>query len=184
MFRVYIPQYSLPIVDYAHFSNFREANHQLNIRVENTESKNLMVENEFRSSQTILLERANQISGLQRECDQKDMRIASFENILHVEKDAIGKLEVQLSVANEKVLGLQSEGAQLRQQVEFSQHRVEEKESSATQAQQRFDTMLQSMKEERDKVHVGCFFVGKILFVCFCVYIGKVFVVMLFWWCM
>ena len=131
---------------------YRDMVQQLTTRNESLENKLQQSDSDLRSAQALLLERANQIAALQREGDHKEMRIASLEDQVHSAKEHHGKTDIQLSVAKERTSSLQSEVVLLRQQLESSHRRLTERESSATQAQEKFEGNMETMRAEMDKV--------------------------------
>ena len=143
--------YFFPVFFFVHF---RDAMQQVVARNEALEEKLQQRDNELRSSQALLLERANQIAALQREGDHKDMRISTADDQIHSAKELQGKLDLQLGVANEKMAALQSEVAMLREQLEASNGKLIERENGATQAQEKFESKMQSMRTKMDKVCV------------------------------
>ena len=65
-------------------------------------------------------------------------------------------MDIQLSVASEKMSSLQSEVALLREQLESSHKRLTERENSAVQAQKKFEGSMETMRAEMDKVRKMC----------------------------
>ena len=119
---------------------------------ESLENKLQQSESDLRSTQALLLERANQIAALQREGDHKEIHIKNLKDQIHSAKEHHGKMDIQLSVASEKMSSLQSEVALLREQLESSHKRLTERENSAAQAQEKFEGSMETMRVEMDKV--------------------------------
>ncbi len=125
---------------------------QQSSKTDSLEAKLQDTQNELKSNHTLLFEKANQISELQRDVDHRQSRLAALEETLQFERERVGKLESELAVAREKESLLRSEVAGCRQEVESTQRRAEERERSGVLTQQRFDELLNTLKTEYEKV--------------------------------
>ncbi len=130
----------------------RELHSQQSAKTDSLETKLQEAETELKGNQALLFERANQISALQRDVHHSQSRLSALEESLQVERQRQAKLESQMVVSKDKVTTLMSESAVCRQEAEFAQRRVEEKERNAVLSQQRFDVLLSTLKTEYEKV--------------------------------
>ncbi len=131
----------------------RNLHSQQSSKTEALEAKLQDAEKEVKVQSTLLFERANQIAALQRAVDHGQSRVTSLEETVQERRERHSSLELQLAAANEKIASLQSGGVALRQQVEYAQRRVEEKERNEALSQQRFDTLLSTLRTDYEKVN-------------------------------
>ena len=130
----------------------RDLHSQQTSRAESLEAKLQGAENELKSTSTLLHERANQITGLQRDVEHKQASLTALNATLKCERDRQSKIELQLDAASEKVASLQTETSGLRQKAEFAERRAAEREASSQQMQARSDTLQSSLRAEYEKV--------------------------------
>ncbi len=80
---------------------------------------------------------------MQRDVDHSQSCLSTLDESLQVERQRQAKLESQMVVAKDKL----GDNVECRQEAEFAQRRVEEKERNAVMSQQRFDVLLSTHKD-------------------------------------
>ena len=100
-----------------YYSVSRETIQQQDARVEALEAKLCLAEQNLKTFETLAMERAHQISALERECKQYGERVSGIEEVVREKDGKIKEMEGKLTAGTERLSALQVEKERLTQQV-------------------------------------------------------------------
>jgi phage shock protein A len=86
-------------------------------RVESLKSKLGLAENSAKSFETLAIERAHQITSLERECKVREDRLSTIEVVSNSKESKVRELETKMAASTEMLSALQIEKERLSQQV-------------------------------------------------------------------
>lgn len=110
----------MTVVTLYHVCNVcRESVEQHSSQVEALTGKLHLAQNSAKSFETLAIERAHQISSLEKEVKVRDGRLSSLEEALSSKNAKISEMEGKMAVSSERMLALQIDKERLSQQVRW-----------------------------------------------------------------